>query len=244
MSIASRGIEGTTPSTLNSMKKLIPLIAILMFTSHVFASELRVVCLGDSITGPQPGMRYLDHYAQYADILQVILETHLGVGNIEVVNRGFAGNTSTQALARVDAEVVPLKPDIVTVLIGGNDYGGNGDAEVVGKQLRQNLVTIIEKVRKGGAKVLLMQYADPKADNMEKVWTHLNAGNPVIAEVALEENVPTVELAPAFREAAKTHPLAELASPIDGVHLNPYGVITIARTLYFKLAELGWIPKS
>jgi len=215
-----------------------------MITTHVFSAELRVVCLGDSITGPNPAMHYLDHYTQYADILQIILETHLGIGNVEVINRGFAGNTSAQALARVDTEVTPLKPDIVTVLIGGNDYGAHGDPQLVGAQHRQNLLAIIGKVRKCGAKILLLQYADPKADNMEKVWTHLNAGNPVIAQVAHDENVPTLELAPAFREAARTHPLADLASPIDGVHLGPYGVVLIARTVYFKLLDLGWIPKA
>jgi len=226
------------------MNKLILSFGIFMIATQVYSSQLRIVCLGDSITGPRPDIRYLDHYAKFADLLQLVLETHLGAGNVEVINRGFAGNTSSQALARVDAEVVPLKPAIVTVLIGGNDYGGHGDPLVVGNQLRQNLIAIVGKVKKIGGKVLLLQYADPKADNMANVWTHLNAGNPVIAQVALEENVPTLELAPAFREAAKTHPLAELASPIDGVHLNPYGEVVVARAIFFKLLDLGWLPRS
>jgi lysophospholipase L1-like esterase len=225
------------------MNKLIIVLGFLMTISPALASELRVVCLGDSITGPMPNTHYLDHYAKYADLLQFVLETHLGAGNAVVTNRGFAGNTSTQALARVDTEVVPLKPDIVTVLIGGNDFGGGINDEVK-KKLHENLTTIVDKIKACGGKVLLLQYADPKADDMSKVWTHLNAGNPIIAQVAQEEKVPTLELAPAFREAAKTHPLAELASPIDGVHLNPYGEIVISRAIFFKLQELGWIAKK
>jgi lysophospholipase L1-like esterase len=226
------------------MKKVILLLVFFMIASPLFASELTVVCLGDSITGPRPNTEYLDHYSKYADLLQLILETRLGAGKAKVVNRGYAGNTSTQALARVDEEVVPLKPDIVVILIGGNDYGSKADPQGIAAVLRQNLMSMIDKVKKAGGKVLLLQYADPKADNMEKVWTHLNAGNPVIAEVAKQENVPTLELAPAFREAAKTHPLADLASPTDGVHLNPYGEIVVARTIFFKLQDLGWIPKG
>ena len=211
-------------------------------TTH--SAPLRVVCLGDSITGPRPDLHYITDYLKYADLLQLVLETQLGAGNAEVVNRGYAGNTSAQALARVDSEVVPLKPDIVTVLIGGNDYGGHGDPAVVGAQLHKNLTAIVDKVKAAGGKVLLLEYADPRAADMSKVWTHLNSGNPVIAQVAREENVPTLELAPVFREAAKTHALADLASPIDGVHLNPFGETLVARSIYFKLRDLGWISPS
>jgi lysophospholipase L1-like esterase len=212
--------------------------------SPLVASLLTIVCLGDSITGSCPGTDYFEHYIKYPDLLQFVLETHLGVGQVKVVNRGFAGNTSTQALARVDTEVVSLKPDIVIVLIGGNDYGNHADPRRAATTLRQNLLTIVNKVKKAGAKVLLLQYAEPKADNMEQVWRHLNAGNPVIAQAAREENVPTLELAPAFREAAQTHPQADLSSAIDGVHLNPYGEVVVARAIFFKLQQLGWIPKT
>jgi lysophospholipase L1-like esterase len=223
------------------MKALFLSILFMSAISHQ-ATPLRVVCLGDSITGPNPSLHYISQYPKYADMLQLVLETHLGTGNAEVTNRGFAGNTSAQALARVDSEVIPLKPQIVTVLIGGNDFGG-GITDAAKDGLRKNLTEIIEKVKKAGGKVLLLEYADPKAEDMSKVWTHLNAGNPIIAEIAKKEGVPTLELAPAFNEAAKTHPLADLASPIDGVHLNPYGEIVVARSIFFKLQQLGWLKK-
>jgi lysophospholipase L1-like esterase len=226
------------------MKKFLLLLVLFMSTLPSQSDVLRVVCLGDSITGPMPGTHYIEHYPKYADMLQLALETRLGTDNAVVTNCGWAGNTSTQALARVDTQVLPVKPNIVTVLIGGNDFGdSNPDRKPIQEQLRKNLTAIVEKCKAAGAKVLLMEYADPKADDMSKVWKHLNEGNPIIAEVAQAENVPTLELAPAFRAAAKTHPLAELASPIDGVHLSPYGEIVTARSIFFKFQELGWIPK-
>ena len=222
--------------------KALFLSILLMSALSLHAAQLRIVCLGDSITGPTPTTHYLNQYIKYADLLQFALQTHLGVGNVEVTNRGYAGNTSAQALARVDSEVTPLNPQIVTVLIGGNDFGGGITPEAK-DGLRKNLTEIAEKLKKGGSKILLLEYADPKSDDMSKVWTHLNAGNPIIAEVAKKESVPTLALAPAFNEAAKTHPLAELASPIDGVHLNPYGEVVVARAIFFKLQQLGWIKK-
>ena len=234
------------------------LLTLCMTTIH--AAPLRVVCLGDSITGPGPAepgkpsaveppdatpaqQEYLATYPKYSDMLQLVLETHLGTDQAIVFNRGWAGNTSTQALARVDSSVIPLKPQIVTVLIGGNDFGG-GITDAVKAQLHANLTAIVDKCKAAGAKVLLLEYATPRADDMTNVWVHLNAGNPTIAQVAKEEGVPTLELAPQFDAAAKTHPLRELAGVRDGVHFSPYGEIVTARAIFFKLKELGWLPKK
>jgi lysophospholipase L1-like esterase len=110
--------------------------------------------------------------------------------------------------------------------------------------LQRNLTELVERFKEAGLKILLLQYPQPSSDFADKIWRHLDAGNPAIAEVASRENVPTLNLAPAFLEAAKTHPLAELHNPDDGVHLNPYGEIVLARTLFFRLRELGWVPVS
>jgi hypothetical protein len=34
-----------------------------------------------------------------------------------------------------------------------------------------------------------------------------------------------------------------LAGPVDGVHFHPCGEIALARVAFFKLQDLGWIPK-
>lgn len=245
------------------------LLLFLLGMTASLAVPFRVVCLGDSITGPGPdkadaapaldpvsgkdlsqqreyrvpGPNNQNAYTKYADLLGLVLETHLGEGNVQVINRGWAGIDSTRTLARMDAAVVALKPQIVTILIGGNDFGG-GINDNVKTKLHANLSAIVDKCKAAGAKVLLLEYATPRADDMTNVWKHLNAGNPTIAQVAKEKNVPTLELAPQFDEAAKTHALSELASPHDGVHYNPYGEIVTARAIYFKLHELGWLPKK
>lgn len=249
--------------------RVLALFALSMASS--FAAPFRVVCLGDSITGPGPdappapaaghetaapassgaskSLRYdpeqrdyLATYPKYADMLGLVLDTQLGEGKAQVINRGWAGIDSTRTLARMDTAVLSLKPQVVTILIGGNDFGG-GITDAVKAQLHTNLTAIVGKCKAAGIKVLLLEYATPRADDMTNVWTHLNAGNPTIAQVAKETDVPTLELAPHFDEAAKTHPLSELAGTRDGVHLSPYGEIITARAIYFKLRDLGWLPK-
>lgn len=42
-------------------------------------------------------------------------------GKYEVMNRGISGNRSVGLYARIKADVINLKPDILTALIGVND---------------------------------------------------------------------------------------------------------------------------
>ena len=201
----------------------------------------RLICFGDSITGPHPETRYLEHYLKWSDLLQLALETHLGVGAVEVLNRGWAGSNSTQAVARLDKDVLAVHPDVVVILIGGNDFDPAAEREGRAVEFERNLTTIVRRMKEEGTRVLLLQYAEPRSDDMTKVWTHLNAGNGIISEVGNREGIPILSLETGFAEAAKTHPLAELINRIDGVHLNPYGEIVVARSVFFKLRELGWL---
>ena len=69
-----------------------------------------MVILGDSLsagTGAAKGEGFVD-----------LLQQRLGV---EIVNRGIPGNTTAQGLARLDKDVLSLKPSLVIVELGGND---------------------------------------------------------------------------------------------------------------------------
>jgi len=212
---------------------------------------LRVVCLGDSLTGDRPGKLYLHQYLKWSDLLALALESRLGTGKAEVFNAGWGGDaTYTKGdkpggLKRVDTDVLPFQPDIAVVLIGGNNYSDKTKSpEEITARYREDLNGIVSKIKGAGIKVLLLQYPEPKAEDMSKVWTHLDDGNPIVAEIAKAQQVPTLELAPAFAEAAKTRPLPTLLNGTDGVHLQPYGEVVLARTVFLKLAELGWVTAA
>jgi lysophospholipase L1-like esterase len=219
----------------------------------------RVVCFGDSITGDRPRKPYLHQYLKFSDLLQLILETHLGAGRAEVLNRGWGGDTalglksgdSPGALNRLDKDVLDEKPDIAVILFGGNDAGfaNRGDQatkEARVAEFRRNvqakLTEMVTRCKAAGIRVLLLQYHRPKAADMSRVWAHLDDFNDVIARVAREQDVPTVEMAPVFEEAAKTRPQERLTNTVDGVHLNPYGEVLYARAIFEALRAQGWIP--
>lgn len=211
-------------------------------------NTLRVVAFGDSITGDRPGIAYRHQYIKWSDILQAMLEVQVGEGGAEVLNMGFAGDRTFRAgdrpgaVNRVESNIIAQQPEIAVILIGGNNMGmRNRDPEDLKRQTREELTAIVQQVRAAGIQVLLLQYAEPKAEDMSRVWTHLDDVNPLIAAVAEAEGVPTLELAPAFAAAAETLPLGALLNPQDGVHLQPYGEIVVARAVAAKLLELGWV---
>ena len=88
---------------------------------------IRIVCLGDSATfgvkndplpaGPQP--RWV-HSINYPEKLAEIFERE-NRNEVEVVNAGVIGYSSSHGLRQLAVQILPLDPDIVTVRFGAND---------------------------------------------------------------------------------------------------------------------------
>jgi lysophospholipase L1-like esterase len=184
---------------------------------------MKLVCVGDSITGPSPGLAYLDKYMKWSDLVQVGLGAVFGIGRIQVLNQAQAGGDSADLVASLDDRLLRHHPDCAVLLIGGNNYGNNTPPAEAAAQLTVDLREIVARAHAAEIRILLMQYATPRAADMSGAWKRLNAGNPVIAAVAREKGAPILDLAPAFDEAARHVPLTTLANVVDGVHLNPGG---------------------
>jgi acyl-CoA thioesterase I len=100
-----------------------------------------IVALGDSLTegvGATPGNTYPDELSRL-------------IGE-EVLNAGQSGDTTEDALERLDRTVFFKNPRIVIVLLGGNDIIQGTPAEVT----FQNLGLIIDRVRSRGIQVVLV----------------------------------------------------------------------------------------
>lgn len=118
-----------------------------------------VVALGDSLTegiGANTGN-------DYVAVLERILE-------IEIVNEGRSGDTTEDGLRRLEDDVLSRNPGIVLVLLGGNDYLRRIPRETT----FSNLATIIDRIHKRGAVVLLLGvrgglFGDSYADDYEKL---------------------------------------------------------------------------
>jgi lysophospholipase L1-like esterase len=105
------------------------------------SSTTQVVAFGDSITfgiGTSSGGNYVS-----------VLSARL---SINIVNAGFPGDTTGDALARIERSVLDRQPKIVMVLLGGNDLLQN----VPVQQRINNITTIVQRIRGSGAAVILI----------------------------------------------------------------------------------------
>lgn len=99
-----------------------------------------IICFGDSITsgvGTEQGRSYPAVLAELA--------------GREVINAGISGNTTFDALERLESDVLQKDPFLVIVELGGNDYlRGVPKAETL-----KNLGEIIVRIKARGAAVFL-----------------------------------------------------------------------------------------
>lgn len=91
--------------------------------------------------------------------LTVDVPTHAAPGKkkgaeFSVINAGVGGNNTVDMLNRIDKDCLSHQPDLTILMVGTNDM--NSMKYIALDQYRQNLSTIIEKIKGVKSKILLM----------------------------------------------------------------------------------------
>ncbi|HEU0142787.1 MAG TPA: arylesterase [Bryobacteraceae bacterium] len=127
-----------------------------------------IVAFGDSLTA---GLG-VDAGKGYPDFLQAMLDAR-GYA-YRVVNQGISGDTTSGGVERLDA-VLAMKPEIVILELGAND----GLRGLPLASTRANLDEMIEKLKQGGARVILAGMTLPRnygpgyIRDFERIFTDL-----------------------------------------------------------------------
>ena len=133
---------------------------------------------------------------------------------VPIINKGVGGDTTELALARID-DITSLKPDIVLVLLGGNDYL----QQVPKPTTVRNLEEIITLLQKNGSQIILVGISTSN-NNFDSEFKR-------ISETYGTFYVPNIF------DGIITNP--DLMS--DAVHPNNNGYKIIADRIYPKLVE-------
>lgn len=72
--------------------------------------------------------------------------------DLEIVNLGINGITTKDSIPRVEAEVLPLKPSLVILELGGNDVLG----KIEPAETKVNLQTMIDELQKEKIPILIL----------------------------------------------------------------------------------------
>ncbi|MDD5431342.1 MAG: GDSL-type esterase/lipase family protein [Candidatus Pacebacteria bacterium] len=134
-----------------------------------FRQDKIVVAFGDSLTrgyGVVPPERnYVVYLSDYI--------------HLPIINAGHSGDTTSDALIRLQADVLDKKPDIAIVFLGGNDFFEGYTSEVIAA----NLKTIVHKIQSNGAKVILVGGDTQIASDYEKAASKIASDEKVFAYI-------------------------------------------------------------
>lgn len=159
---------------------------------------------------------------------------------IRVLNTGISGNRVTDLKSRWKSDVLDLKPDWLSVMIGINDVWRQFDSAIYMKQVdlkkyEKTYRGILEDVRPTLKGLVLMTpyFLEPSLeDPMRKMMNQYSA---VVKKLAMEFDAVFVDVQAAFDAFLEHQPTQSLCW--DRVHPNKTGHMIIARSF---LAGIGF----
>lgn len=208
----------------------------------------KLVMIGDSITDcnrAKPiGEGLFEAYGiGYVNLVNGMLTGFYPEKRIRVVNMGTSGNTVRDLKARWQTDVLDLKPDWLSIMIGINDVWRQFDSRLINEwqvPLEEYEKTLDELVRTTkpllqGLVMMTPYYIEHnKADAMRKTMDQYGA---VVKQLAARYDAIFVDTQSAFDEALKIlHPNG-LAW--DRVHPGVAGHMIIARA-FLKAVDFSW----
>ncbi|OGV57117.1 MAG: lysophospholipase [Lentisphaerae bacterium GWF2_50_93] len=169
-----------------------------------FTHEARILFIGDSITDMNRGRsadpnHILGH--SYVFIIAARNGAAFPESKLDFVNRGVSGNTVLDLEKRWKQDVLDLKPDVLSILIGANDFGKNVPPDQYGK-VYDKLITEAKAANPNLKLVLCAPFLKPTGEipeNMRKMQE-------IVAALAEKHGAAFVNLQPVFDKAAKRAP--------------------------------------
>lgn len=140
--------------------------------------EALYVVYGDSIsTGGEASEESLAYFGRFADTLRGLYPQ----ARIRIVNRSIGGEDTNGGASRVDNDVVPLQPDLVSIGYGMNDQNihDDGSNTTTLEDFEKNLRYMIETIRKAGdTDLILVTPCEPNPN-----WQHTSGKTSRYADV-------------------------------------------------------------
>jgi acyl-CoA thioesterase-1 len=192
-------------------------VCLIAATLRAAGPEKTLVCFGDSITAGYG----LDAAQSYPAALGLLLAKR-GY-SYRVVNQGVSGNTTKDAVARVNS-IVALHPEVVVVEFGGND----GLRGLPLDTTRKNLDSVLATLQAAKIRILLVGITLPPNYGAD----YIQSFNAVYRDAASKHHVP---LMPMLYDGIYTVPGTIQG---DGIHPTAKGSQLIAEHLVPLLVPL------
>lgn len=145
---------------------------------------------GDSITDANRDDENNDNFGMgcgYAFLLASEFERN-NKGKIKFINRGKSGDRITDVYARIKEDIINLKPDIMSILIGVNDVSHEltMNCGVSPKKFQKIYGMLIEEIRESlpEIKIIILEPFILKGSCTEKLWVEFNTEVRKLAKIS------------------------------------------------------------
>ncbi|MGI5893398.1 MAG: SGNH/GDSL hydrolase family protein [Candidatus Merdivicinus sp.] len=214
-----------------------------------FAKNSKVVFIGDSITDfdrarPYGEGRDTSIGRSYVGLVDGFIKAAYPDAHIRIINMGISGNTTRDLKDRWQTDVMDLKPDWLSILIGINDVWRHFDrpfiveSQVGIAEYRANLEELIVKTLptlKGG--LILMTPYFMEQDKTDAMRVMMDEYGAVVKELAQKYGAVLIDLQAEFdRYFAHNHPMSV---NWDYIHPDIVGHSIIARAI-LKAIDYEW----
>ncbi|GAA0418911.1 esterase [Agaribacter marinus] len=184
----------------------------------------RLVCFGDSITARIEG-----HQEP-----MLTSKLSLKLNDFTVINSGVSGDNTSDALNRVESDVLNHNPDLVTVLFGANDAAFHKMIDIT--TFKENLLRITNKI--GSRKIILITPA-PVDENVQFARTNetLYEYAKMVKEVSYDSGSHLIDL---FSKMIIRNDYRQLlrGKKNDGLHIGESGYEFLSQLIVDKIDEL------
>lgn len=195
----------------------------------------RLLCIGDSITDSHRLFEYPPLGNGYVHMLSLQLAGQ--PDPFEIINCGVDGFTVQRLLEQAPTRYLPLKPDVVTILIGINDIGlmmnTNRTSEQQKKMMHDFSIhyeALIREFLPCGCRLILMEpFLFPWPMEYRTWFPLLHAMSEIISSCARSHQLPFVPLQEDLNQEARRYGLEFITT--DGIHLTPEGHRILAQKL-------------
>ena len=206
---------------MNILKKYglkIILILFLTFSYSITAESKKLLILGDSISagfGLKESENWVELFNKSTDAEKM---------NIKMINSSVSGDTTIGGLSRIGNDLKLYKPEYVLIELGGNDALRGYPL----KQIKTNLLKIVDASLESKAKPLIMQIKIPPNYGKKYVQAFEN----IYLEISNEKDIPLLTFL--LEKVALDQSLMQP----DGIHPNEKAQPIIAEQIKLELSEI------
>ncbi len=182
----------------------------------------RIVCFGDSITG---AYYHTGGLRAWCDMLGLEITRAIPEARVEMINAGISGNTTVDALARIEKDVIAQRPQLVVVMFGMNDA-----TRIPRDEYQANLESIVTRCRAAGAAVVLCT-PNSVIENTSRPNASLAEYSENVRQLAADRQVPLVDVFAHWQTLKEADPTSWSLLMSDAIHPNMNGHREFARIM-------------